>query len=132
MLSPRTAYGAYLITKLADRAYGLDSLPSEVSLEVGKFKSQGTVYLSTAHQKALAVDKHVRSSNRVLEGHLCERTDGWMEIELGSFYNDGCDDNKNVKMSLKEVKGAHLKGGLIVEGIEIRPKHQCISYFPAV
>lgn len=127
MLSPKTAYGAYLIIKLADRAYGLDSLPSEVSLEVGNFKSQGTVYLSAAHRKVLEVDEHVRSSIRVLEGHLCERTDGWMEIELGSFYNDGCDDNKDVKMSLKEVKGAHLKGGLIVEGIEIRPKHQCIS-----
>ena len=45
MLSPRTAYGAYLITKLADRAYGLDSLPSEVSLEVGNFKSERTFYI---------------------------------------------------------------------------------------
>ncbi|CAN1858905.1 hypothetical protein LINPERHAP1_LOCUS43038 [Linum perenne] len=27
-----------------------------------------------------------------------------------------------MEMCLKEVDGVHLKGGLIVEGIEIRPK----------
>ncbi|BBH06516.1 phloem protein 2-B15 [Prunus dulcis] len=137
MLSPKTVYGAYLIAKLADRAYGLDSLPSEVSLEVGNFKSQGTVYLSTRHdqsrKQAAAADlehehfsKRIGASRRrVLEGDhgggLCERKDGWMEVEIGSFYNEGCANN-DVEMSVKEVKGAHLKGGLIVEGIEIRPK----------
>lgn len=137
MLSPNTLYGAYLVAKLADRAYGLDSLPSEVSLEVGSFKSQGTVHLSTRHdqnrKQAAAADlehEHFSkrigaSSRRVLEGDhgggLCERQDGWMEVEIGSFFNEGCANN-DVKMSLKEVKGAHLKGGLIVEGIEIRPK----------
>ncbi|CAB4285039.1 unnamed protein product [Prunus armeniaca] len=61
MLSLKTIYGAYLIAKLADRAYGLDSLPSEVSLEVGNFKSQA-------------------SRSRVLEGDhgggLCARMAG--------------------------------------------------------
>uniref|UniRef100_A0A7N2L8A3 Uncharacterized protein n=1 Tax=Quercus lobata TaxID=97700 RepID=A0A7N2L8A3_QUELO len=42
-----------------------------------------------------------------------ERKDGWIEIKLGYFYNDEGDE---------EVKGEHLKGGLIVEGIELRPK----------
>ncbi|KAM5561113.1 F-box protein PP2-B15-like [Rosa sericea] len=121
LLSPKTVYSAHLVIKLANRAYGLDSLPSEVSLEVCNYKSQGTVYLS-ANRKATEVDERVRPI-RVLEERLRERTDGWMEIELGSFYNDGCYYNKDVKMSLKEVKGAHLKGGLIVEGIEIRPKN---------
>ncbi len=51
---------------------------------------------------------------------LDERKDGWIEIGLGYFYNDQGDEE--VKMCLKEVKGEHLKGGLIVEGIEIRPK----------
>ncbi|KAB5556188.1 hypothetical protein DKX38_007097 [Salix brachista] len=36
---------------------------------------------------------------------LQEREDGWIEIGIGSFCN-----------------GEHLKGGLIVEGIELRPK----------
>ena len=64
---------------------------------------------------------------------VSEREDGWFEIELGGFYNVGgdYDDNNNeVKMCLKEVNGEHLKGGLIVEGIEIRPKHWFHTAFP--
>ncbi|KAH9689533.1 F-box protein PP2-B15 [Citrus sinensis] len=134
-ISPKTQYAAYLIVKFAERAFGLDSLPSEVSLEVGNgsFKSQGTVYLRWQERKKqleclghlyfLHRDEALRS--RVSEGDgerfAREREDGWIEIELGSFYNDG-GEGKEVKMCLKEVKGQHLKGGLIVEGIEIRPK----------
>ena len=43
-----------------------------------------------------------------------------MEIELGEFYNDGIYD-KQVKISLRDINGVHLKGGLVVEGIEITP-----------
>lgn len=53
--------------------------------------------------------------------YLQEREDECIEIELGSFYNDG-GDAKEVEMCRKEVPGEHLKGGLIVEGIELRPK----------
>lgn len=104
MLSPNTNYGAYLVVKFARRAFGLDSIPSDVSVEVGDYKSRGTIYLR---------------QNGSPEG-VFYRGDGWTEIELGSFYSDGND--KEMKMSLREVKGEHLKGGLIVEGIEIRPK----------
>lgn len=110
-------------------------MPSEVSLEVGNgnLKSQGTVYLRwQERKKQLQFLAHVYFLHRVeamryrvFEGDGerfgSEREDGWIEIELGSFYNDG-GDGKEVKMCLKEVKGQHLKGGLIVEGIEIRPK----------
>ncbi|KAK1581228.1 hypothetical protein Q3G72_004144 [Acer saccharum] len=78
MISVKTVYVVYLIIKFADRAYGLDSLSSVVSLEVGDVKSRGMVYLRS---------KKIR--NKI-----------W-----------------------NEVKGEHLKGGLIVEGIEIRTKH---------
>ena len=132
MLSPKTVYSAYLVVKIADRAYGLDFLPSEASIEVGDFKSQSKVYLSRSEgRKKLLGHAHFQSRIASLrsrpllqkEGEaICEREDGWMEIELGRFFNDGSDD-KEVKISLKEVKGQHLKGGLIVEGIEIRPKH---------
>ncbi|KAK0598906.1 hypothetical protein LWI29_000603 [Acer saccharum] len=139
MISAKTVYGAYLIVKFADRAYGLDSLPSEVSLEVGDVKVQGTVYLRCQENKKQDLDRmyflnRVQAlRSRVSQGRegkrvVSEREDGWFEIELGSFYNVGGDynnnnNNKEVKMCLKEVKGEHLKGGLIVEGIEIRPKH---------
>ncbi|RYR52431.1 hypothetical protein Ahy_A06g027351 [Arachis hypogaea] len=98
MLSPKTLYGAYLKVKIADRAYGLDSLPSHVSVELPNYKSHGTVYIRRP-------------------SHTHEE---WLEIELGSFYTGL--DKEVVKMGLKEVKGVHLKGGLIVDGIEIRPK----------
>ncbi|RVW97907.1 F-box protein PP2-B15 [Vitis vinifera] len=34
MLSPNTKYGAYLIIKISNRAFGLDLMPSEISVEV--------------------------------------------------------------------------------------------------
>ncbi|KAJ4969259.1 hypothetical protein NE237_015960 [Protea cynaroides] len=50
-----------------------------------------------------------------------ERGDGWMEIELGEFFNEKGEDG-DVEMSLMEVKGGNWKGGLIIQGIELRPK----------
>ncbi|KAJ7977903.1 F-box protein [Quillaja saponaria] len=114
MLSPATTYGAYLIVQIADRAYGLDYLASEVSVSVGNFKSERNVYIRPHDSK--------RKGKAPVSGPvLWEREDGWTEIELGSFYNEG-GNNEEVTVCLKEVKGVHLKGGLIVQGIEIRPK----------
>ncbi|XP_020213595.1 F-box protein PP2-B15 [Cajanus cajan] len=114
MLSPKTLYGAYLKVRIADRAYGLDSLPSEVSVEVGNRNSRGTLYIHS-HCK----------TNRKSSCHCnCKREDEWSEIELGSFYTHSKEEEEEeeVRMCLKEVKGVHLKGGLIVDGIEVRPK----------
>lgn len=105
MLSQNTYYGAFLVVKFANRAFGLDHLPSEVLIEVGDSRYEGTICLC-----------HSKSSDRIRE-----RSDGWMEIEIGCFHTDDGSTEKQVKMSLKEVKGVHLKGGLIVEGIEVRP-----------
>jgi hypothetical protein len=45
--------------------------------------------------------------------------DGWMEVELGTFYNEeGYEDEVSVR--LMETKG--FKHGLVVWGIEIRIK----------
>lgn len=57
------------------------------------------------------------------KSHVKDKTYGLVEVELGKFFNGVCDDDE-VKMSLKEVKGYELKGGVMVEGIEVRPKHQ--------
>ena len=48
------------------------------------------------------------------------RGDGWMEVELGSFYNDRGDDG--VVETWLLATNAQWKSGLIVEGIEFRPK----------
>ncbi|KAK6915639.1 Phloem protein 2-like [Dillenia turbinata] len=130
MLSPNTNYGAYLIIKISNNAFGLDLLPSETSVQVGSSVTRGTVLLghnSVVKQqlesifysnRAEILSSRVRREN---EKELCKREDGWMEIELGEFSSG--EDDEEVKMCLKEVKGYQLKGGLIVEGIELRPKY---------
>ncbi|KAK6159860.1 hypothetical protein DH2020_003241 [Rehmannia glutinosa] len=117
MLSPNTTYGAYLVIQLAGRAFGLGVLPSEVSIEVGDYKTRGTIYMNHEQCKRQEVDVLSGGVERV----LCARGDGWLEVELGEFYNDGSE--KEVKMEFREIKGEQLKGGLVVEGIELRPKH---------
>ncbi|PPE01944.1 hypothetical protein GOBAR_DD01020 [Gossypium barbadense] len=135
MLSPKTTYECYVIVKFVDRAYGLDFLPSKVTVEIGNVKSEGNVYLRQYESKKQCLETLWYSNRMELvlrsmafrgimeERVACKREDGWIEIELGSFYNNG-GDNLEVKMSLKEVTGTHLKGGLVVEGIELRPKQQ--------
>ncbi|KAJ8753015.1 hypothetical protein K2173_008802 [Erythroxylum novogranatense] len=50
-----------------------------------------------------------------------ERKDGWFEIELGEFFNKEGEEGE-IEMSVYEIKGGNWKGGLIVQGIESRPK----------
>ena len=132
MLSPNTKYGVYLILKISNRAFGLDLIPSEISVEVSNRTQvcNGTAYLSCRDSKKKEMERLFYGNriemlkSRVIEGDgrvPCERGDGWMEIELGDFFN-GDQGDEEVKMSLREVKGQHLKGGLIIEGIEVRPK----------
>ncbi|XWS64491.1 hypothetical protein CRYUN_Cryun05aG0008300 [Craigia yunnanensis] len=130
MLSPRIVYEAYLIVKFVDHAYGLDLLPSEVIVEVGNVKLEGTICLRLYESKKQCLETiWFSNQNEVVRSMAfrgkeervpCKREDGWIEIELGNFYNHGVD--VEVKMCLKEVTGTHLKGGLVVEGIELRPK----------
>ncbi|XP_026459550.1 F-box protein PP2-B10-like [Papaver somniferum] len=53
-----------------------------------------------------------------------ERGDGWMEVEMGYFYYEGLEDNEDgqVHMSVLETEGLIARCGLIVQGIEVRPK----------
>ncbi|KAL0384786.1 UNVERIFIED_CONTAM: F-box protein VBF [Sesamum radiatum] len=111
MLSPNTTYVAYLVIQLARRAFGLGALPFEVSVEVGDYKTHGRI----------CMNRDECNSVETLHEGLHARNDGWLEVELGEFYNNG--DEKEVKMEFKEIKGAQLKGGLVVEGIELRPKN---------
>ncbi|CAI9764254.1 unnamed protein product [Fraxinus pennsylvanica] len=136
ILSSDTTYGAYLVIKFADRTFGLDSLLSEISIEVGNYKSRRKTYLS--YNKRMKqefgrvfnprhkIDKpRSRLRSKVCEVEECflhERKDGWLEVELGEFYCD-CTDREVIMSLEEEVKGEHLKGGLIVEGIELRPKY---------
>ncbi|KAL9811381.1 putative phloem protein [Arabidopsis thaliana] len=55
-----------------------------------------------------------------IRGTQESREDGWLEIELGEYYV-GFDDEE-IEMSVLETREGGWKGGIIVQGIEIRPK----------
>jgi hypothetical protein len=133
-LSPNTTYGAYLVMKIYDRAYGLDPIPSEISVAVGDQICKATAYLrrrtsgdgkKQQMESLFYMNRIEMLRKRVIdegdERFPSERGDGWMEIELGEFFN-GDEDSQEVTMSLMEIKGYQLKGGLVIEGIEVRPK----------
>lgn len=50
-----------------------------------------------------------------------QRNDGWMEVELGECFVNGGQDG-DLEVGLMEVNGGNWKSGLVVQGIEIRPK----------
>ncbi|KAJ8529566.1 hypothetical protein K7X08_036401 [Anisodus acutangulus] len=117
MLSANTKYGIYFIMKISDHAFGLNSVPVEISVEIGNRKEVHTASLDHQNGETELLEEKQRDQRM-----LYKREDGWMEIELGELFNDG-DEDEEVTVSLMEVKGCHVKGGLVIEGIEIRPKH---------
>ncbi|XP_019157051.1 PREDICTED: F-box protein PP2-B13-like isoform X2 [Ipomoea nil] len=138
-LSPNTKYGAYMVMKMTDGAFGLDAIPCEMSVAVGNDDDQlettaGTAYLRKPAEVAakqwleyaLYRNRKEKLKSRVNGGgeerQLRERGDGWMEIEVGEFFA-GEENEGEVTMRFTEVNGCHVKGGLVIEGIEIRPKH---------
>ena len=128
MLSDNTNYSAYLVFKAKAECFGLefaaesvvkfvDSEEGEVSAVhlVSPRATDGGARYNIGH-----AEKRVPQENARLP---FERRDGWMEIQLGEFYNDrGKDNHGEVEAALVETKVQNWKGGLFVEGIEFRPK----------
>ncbi|XP_071701373.1 F-box protein VBF-like [Rutidosis leptorrhynchoides] len=128
-LSSNTTYDAYLVIKVSDRSFGLDSIPSETSVTTTDSSVTNTTYLCPQDNKKQQLEALFFMNRRQLmekravkgEGRRpISREDGWMEIELGEFF--GGEKSEVVKMKLTEVKGHQQKGGLTIEGIEVRPK----------
>lgn len=121
--------------KVTKSAYGLDLVPAETCV---KYKN-GQNVKNTAY--LCCVDEKKQQLKRLLYGNREERMamtvkavgvgdgirrepkgrdDGWMEIELGEFETREGEDDE-VSISLTEVKGYQLKGGIVIDGIEVRP-----------
>ncbi|KAI6690929.1 hypothetical protein NL676_027757 [Syzygium grande] len=128
MLSPRTLYAAYLVFKLTRTRNGFEVRPFEVGAgfagdEVGK--RERSVQLS---RTKIASGPPMRRRRRVIplapdEGdgsYPKERRDGWSEIELGEFLTEDGQDGE-VAMNVLDTSNWRMVG-LVVEGIEIRPK----------
>lgn len=150
MLSPDTTYAAFFVFKSTAGAQGFEYQPAEVAVGIsgGESKTQ-RVFLDPEGGKRLRYQIVPRHSgvlrrgfsigNRWRQRALADqgreselngesdrkypkpRGDGWMEIELGGYFNQGGED-RELEMSVLEVEGGGWKSGLIVQGIEIRPK----------
>ncbi|XP_028770850.1 F-box protein PP2-B15-like [Neltuma alba] len=122
-LSPSTWYGAYMIMKVSERAYGLESAVSRVRVQVGSQVKSGRAYLWHEPEQTKMIKELFYGERREIEeervGIPRKRGDGWMEIKVGEFFCRKSDEE--VKIRVTEL-GYQLKGGLILEGIEVRPK----------
>ncbi|KAL6291891.1 hypothetical protein ACE6H2_000033 [Prunus campanulata] len=104
-LSPRTTYAAYFVYQLSSQ-HNPETAATPVTLRVAYEHS------------AVAVERSV-----ILDPappHARYRGDGWFEIEMGEFVTE--EDNATVVCNLIETSDYNCKSGLIVEGIELRPK----------
>ena len=134
MLSPKTVYAAYFLFKLGERSYsGFNIDPTNATVGIiGHENHPKSVCLDPYVDQPLYLDQLIQwpqwpQWRRQFERRMAglerphKRHDGWFEIELGEFIGGDHGDDE-LEMALKEVKGSSSKGGLVVEGIEIRPK----------
>ncbi|XP_044493825.1 putative F-box protein PP2-B12 [Mangifera indica] len=102
ILSPKTTYGAYLVFNLHE--YGFRKKPVESGVYLEK--------LDNGERRSLLLDPPPSVN----------RGDGWKEIEMGEFFNENGDDGTLI-CSLSDFSSRHIKQGLFIEGIELRPKN---------
>ncbi|CAN6252855.1 unnamed protein product [Urochloa humidicola] len=128
MLSRNSTYAAYIVFKVDRGAYGLVTPFPETSVSLGASKSTRQVSLDDYDRGGDEWWWRHRPRRRgIIEippNVLLprERADGWLELEMGEFQNDEGEDGE-VSIKLLETS-ATVKSGLIVQGIEIRPKKE--------
>ncbi|KAI3840610.1 hypothetical protein MKX03_004622 [Papaver bracteatum] len=144
LLSPNTIYAAYFVLKFKEGDNGFEDEPIKAKIEVfglagdndSVCSEERVVYFdasgdndSVCSEERLvyfdASGEH-SPSDPILEGQYVaqERGDGWMEVEMGHFYNEGGPDNEGgeVHMSVLETERLQGKYCLIIHGMELRPK----------
>ncbi|CAN6279643.1 unnamed protein product [Urochloa humidicola] len=131
MLSQNSTYAAYIVFKVDRGAHGLGSPFPETSVSLGGSKSTRRVCLDDLDRSCdeWTRDESLWGPRPIARGRIeippnvllpRERADGWLELEMGEFQNDEGEDGE-VSIRLEETS-ATVKSGLIVQGIEIRPK----------
>lgn len=108
ILSLRTKYEAYLIFKFVESKYGFEGRPVESGVYI-----EGS---DNGVRRRLLLDP-----SRNMAQLSQDRRDGWMEIKMGELFNENGDDGR-LMCSLFEFDGLITKHGLIIQGIELRPK----------
>ncbi|XP_062010957.1 F-box protein PP2-B10-like [Rosa rugosa] len=137
MMSPSTLYKAYLVYRLTAMSYGFECQSVEVTVggesnkrivfleDAGRIKKRSVYWTHFLGLHAALVQAQSSSQPREIElarQYPKERADGWLEIELGEFFCEGGEEEDGeLEMTCSEINGAFAKGGLIVQGIEVRP-----------
>lgn len=104
LLTSKTIYGVYLVFKLDPKSIGFETIKGVI-----RFVEDET-----------DVDAERRGSIVQLQAEdERERENGWMEVEIGSFYVDGGDEGE-VEARVLETSN-RIKSGLTIEGMEFRP-----------
>ncbi|MBA0781196.1 hypothetical protein Gotri_002143 [Gossypium trilobum] len=115
-LSPMTLYKAYLVFKVHD-VYGFDYYP--VNLSVGVVGTEGSKRAAYLEPERDRIPIDLQPTPNDVQFPMA-RVDGWLEVEMGEFFNEGCMNAGELEMSALEIEGGNWKGGLIFQGIEIR------------
>ncbi|GAU50093.1 hypothetical protein TSUD_28810 [Trifolium subterraneum] len=125
-LSPNTRYGVYLVFKMND-FHGFENLPVDLSVGVeGGNSSTKIVCLDPNMEPYLVPHNRWHHGLRDLQNSVAGlqrpslRSDGWLEIEMGEFFNSSL-EHEEIHMSVMETKAGQVKRNFYVEGIEIRP-----------
>ncbi|CAA2959304.1 Hypothetical predicted protein [Olea europaea subsp. europaea] len=113
MLSPKTRYAAYLV-------YILEVCINELQPTKGIIKFVNLDEDHDAERRATTLHLSpwfVGKSQQI----AVNRPDGWMEIQLGMFYNDLGDNGPVEARLLKEEHHKKFMMNLVIQGIEFRP-----------
>ncbi|CAM0913815.1 unnamed protein product [Alopecurus aequalis] len=130
MLSHNLTYAAYMVFKLADDGFDLLDFPfQEASVSAGSDSKRQVCLQSYMEVGDDGVPlKHILTSSDPTYHHPevpltddiilpRKRADGWIEVELGDFYNE---EGYNDEVSFRLIETKEWKHGLVVWGIEIR------------
>lgn len=108
ILSPQTTYAVYFVYKVIRCQCNFDVKPVTVRVN---FEGE-------------EVHGHGDGNRRVLLLNPSRNIRGgwtWMKVKIGEFFNDGGENHGVVEFSLMETKKS-IAFGILVEGIELRPK----------
>lgn len=112
-LSPHTNYASYLVYKFTEENSGFEFPPGN--------SCAGITGEENVISKTYLVPEEDQEGSEKADQYPMMRSDGWMEVELGECFIDEMETFGEIEMWFKETSDS-WKSGLIVQGIEVRPK----------
>ncbi|KAF4392296.1 hypothetical protein F8388_012752 [Cannabis sativa] len=119
----KSTRSVYLDDEAGQRRRRSQIVPRRMGLLFRNHRNMETEISTTRSDRDMDMDMDRDRDRNDEHNHPKVRGDGWMEVELGEFFYDGGQEGE-LEINLLEVKGGNWKGGLIVQGIEIRPKKE--------